>query len=99
LPELVQPVGHKVRNRISAQDIVLATEMPNNLSALNIFQGVISDFHHGQGPGVMVQFRVGETLFLARVTQYSAVKMGLVLGQTVFAIVKASAFDPAGIGS
>ena len=99
LPELVQPIGHKVRIRIAAQDIVLANKMPNGLSALNILQGVISDFHHGQGPGVMVQFKVGETFFLARVTQYSAVQMGLALGQTVFAIVKASAFDPAGIGS
>ena len=47
----------------------------------------------------MVQFRVGQTLFLARITQYSAGKMGLALGKTVFAIVKASAFDPAGIGT
>ena len=29
----------------------------------------------------------------------SAGKMGLALGKTVFAIVKASAFDPAGIGT
>jgi molybdate transport system ATP-binding protein len=47
----------------------------------------------------MVQFKTGETLFLARVTQYSAQKMGLAVGQTIFAIVKATAFDPAGIGT
>ena len=99
LPELSQPAGREVRIRIAAQDIILATEMPKGLSALNIFHGVITDMHQGQGPGVMVQFRVGQTLFLARITQYSAGKMGLALGKTVFAIVKASAFDPAGIGT
>jgi len=99
LPELSQPAGREVRIRIAAQDIILATEMPKGLSALNIFHGVITDMHQGQGPSVMVQFRVGQTLFLARITQYSAGKMGLALGKTVFAIVKASAFDPAGIGT
>ena len=99
LPELAQPEGRKIRIRIAAQDIVLASEMPKGLSALNILEGVISDLHQGQGPGVMVQFKVGRTLFLARVTQYSATQMGLVVGQRVFAILKASAFDPAGIGT
>ena len=47
----------------------------------------------------MVQFKVGETLFLARVTQYSAEKMRLRFGQSIFAVVKANAFDPAGIGT
>ena len=99
LPDLSQTVGRKIRIRIAAQDIILATEMPKGLSALNIFKGVITSMHRGQGPGVMVQFKVGETLFLARITQHSAKKMGLELGQNIFAIVKASAFDPAGIGT
>lgn len=99
LPELSQSVGRAVRVRIAAQDIILATEMPKGLSALNVLKGILTDMHRGQGPGVMVQFKVGETLFLARITQYSAGKMGLAKGQTVFAIVKASTFDPAGIGT
>ena len=101
LPELAQPEGRRIRIRIAAQDIVLASEKPKGLSALNILEGIISDLHQGQGQGqgVMVQFKVGETLFLARITQYSAERMGLVLRQRVFAIVKASAFDPAGIGT
>ena len=99
LPELSQPVGRKIRIRIAAQDVILATEMPKGLSALNIFKGVITGLHRGQGPGVMVQFKVGKTLFLARVTQYSAEQMRLKFGQNIFAVVKANAFDPAGIGT
>ena len=99
LPELSQTKGRSIRIRIPAQDIVLAREKPKGLSALNVFEGTITQLHAGQGPGVMVQFKTGETLFLARVTQYSAQKMGLAVGQTIFAIVKATAFDPAGIGT
>jgi molybdate transport system ATP-binding protein len=33
------------------------------------------------------------------VTQYSSRKMELAVGQNIFAIVKATAFDPAGIGT
>ena len=99
LPELSQTKGRSIRIRIPAQDIVLAREKPKGLSALNVFEGTITQLHAGQGPGVMVQFKTGETLFLARVTQYSAQNMGLAVGQTIFAIVKATAFDPAGIGT
>jgi molybdate transport system ATP-binding protein len=99
LPELSQTKGRSIRIRIPAQDIVLAREKPKGLSALNVFEGTITQIHAGQGPGVMVQFKTGETLFLARVTQYSSQNMGLAVGQTIFAIVKATAFDPAGIGT
>jgi molybdate transport system ATP-binding protein len=99
LPELSQAKGHNIRIRIPAQDIVLARERPRGLSALNVFEGTITQLHSGQGPGVMVQFKTGDTLFLARVTQYSAQKLELAVGQTIFAIVKATAFDPAGIGT
>ena len=99
LPELSQAKGHNIRIRIPAQDIVLARERPRGLSALNVFEGTITQLHPGQGPGVMVQFKTGDTLFLARVTQYSAQKLELAVGQTIFAIVKATAFDPASIGT
>lgn len=99
LPDTTHIVGRDIRLRIAAQDIVLAKERPRALSALNILKGKITGFHRGQNSGVMVQFKVGDTVFLARVTAYSAKKMGLVLNQKIFAIVKASAFDPAGVGT
>jgi molybdate transport system ATP-binding protein len=99
LPELTQNKGCTIRIRILAQDIVLARDKPSGLSALNVFEGTITQLHSGQGPGVMVQFKTGNTLFLARVTQYSSRKMELAVGQNIFAIVKATAFDPAGIGT
>jgi molybdate transport system ATP-binding protein len=99
LPELLQQEGSIIRIRIAAQDIILALRKPKEISALNILSGQISRIHQGQGPGVMVQFKVGKTLFLARLTQYSATRMDLKKGQNIFAIIKVSAFDPAGIGT
>jgi molybdate transport system ATP-binding protein len=99
LPELLQPEGRQIRIRIAAQDIILALKKPSEISALNILSGYISEIYKGEGLGAMVQFKVGETLFLARVTQHSADRMNLKNGKKIFAIVKASAFDPAAIGT
>lgn len=99
LPNLLQPEGSQIRIRIAAQDIILALKKPTEISALNILSGHISGIHQGEGLGAMVQFKVGETLFLARVTQYSANRMNLEVGKKIFAIVKASAFDPEAIGT
>ena len=97
LPELLQQEGSIIR--IAAQDIILALPKPKEISALNILSGQIYKIYKGQGPGVMVQFKVGKTLFLARLTRYSATRMDLERGQNIFAIIKVSAFDPAGIGT
>lgn len=99
LPDLDRPGGRKIRLRVAAQDIILATTKPTGLSALNILEGQISKIFQGSGPGVMVQFQVGPTRFLARVTRHSYDAMPLAEGMTIYAIVKASAFDPAGIGT
>lgn len=94
LPSTTRDVGAHVRLRIAAQDIILATEKPKGISALNVLEGQIVDVFSGKGPGAMVQFCVGKTLFLARVTKASLARMGLEPGAKIFAIIKASAFDP-----
>ncbi|MGB0798297.1 MAG: TOBE domain-containing protein, partial [Planktomarina sp.] len=99
LPDVNRPQGKKIRLRIAAQDIILATHKPVGLSALNILEGIITQVHQNDGRGAMVQFQVGATKFLARVTRHSVQKMQLAAGKTVYAIVKATAFDPAGVGT
>ena len=87
--------GKPVRVRAVAQDVILATEKPNGLSAVNIVQGRVSAIMAGKGPGVIVQLHLGtKTKLLARITKSSLTRLGLSQGQEVFAIVKASAFDP-----
>ena len=53
----------------------------------------------GDGPGAMVQLRLGEELLLARITQRSAVQLRLAVGASVFAVLKSVAVAPGDIGA
>lgn len=67
---------------------MLATEAPTGLSALNIFPARIEKLRQGDGPGVLVQLRIGTDLVLSRVTRRSANRMGLAVGQSCYAVLK-----------
>lgn len=99
LPQVPALLGDTIRLRIAAQDVILATREPKGLSALNVLKGPITAIHQGKGPGVAVQLMVGKAPLLARITKTSAKAMGLAVGQEVYAILKATAFDPAGVGT
>jgi molybdate transport system ATP-binding protein len=93
LPRLDEPVGTRLRLRVWARDVMLSKSSPEDLSALNILPGVIAET--GPPEGSIIQVRVdcnGEVL-LARVTRYSAERLGLVEGAPVFALVKSVALD------
>lgn len=99
LPDVAAAQGAWIRLRVAAQDIILATERPRGLSALNVLEGVVTTLVPGRGPGIAVGVRVGQTDLVARITAASAERMGLAPGMAVWAIVKATAFDPAGVGT
>ncbi|ABV95216.1 molybdenum import ATP-binding protein modC [Dinoroseobacter shibae DFL 12 = DSM 16493] len=88
LPLQRDPVGADLRVRIEAKDVLLATEAPTGLSALNIFPARIEKLRQGDGPGVLVQLRIGTDLVLSRVTRRSANRMGLAVGQSCYAVLK-----------
>ena len=54
VPRLAVPVGAPVRVRIRARDVMIATEQPRGLSALNILPGTIVAISPGEGPLVEV---------------------------------------------
>ena len=93
LPRLEAPVGTRLRLRVRARDVMLSKSAPEDLSALNILPGVVAET--GPPEGSIIQIRVdcnGEAL-LARVTRYSAERLGLVEGAQVYALVKSVALD------
>lgn len=98
LPGILGVLGQKVRLRIPAQDVILATEKPSGLSALNVLPVTITDMAEGRGPGVAVGLKAGDAQLLARVTRRSAQRMGLAPGRAVYAIIKATAVGPEDIG-
>ena len=88
LPHIDAAPGTQLRVRIHAQDIILARDRPTGLSALNILPATVTTLRLGDGPGALVQLRVGDDLLLARVTRRSAEALALRDGTPVYAILK-----------
>ncbi|WP_298970670.1 molybdenum ABC transporter ATP-binding protein [uncultured Roseobacter sp.] len=89
LPRVSQAPGTPLRVWIEAQDVMLATERPQGISALNILEVTVRELRLGAGPGAMVQLSFGNALILARVTRRSAQALALAPGRQVFAVLKA----------
>ena len=89
LPQVEAPVGARLRLRILAQDVMLATVRPEGISALNILSATVEEIRLGDGPGALVRLRVGEDLLLARLTRRSVLALGLTPGRAVYAVLKA----------
>ena len=89
VPEVEAPAGTRLRVQIAAQDVMLATREPRDISALNIFRARVRTLRMGDGPGALVQLDAGGDLMLSRITRRSVTTLGLREGQEVFAIIKA----------
>jgi len=99
LPRMDQPEGTRTRVRILAHDVMLATEPPRNISALNILRGEIVALREGGGPGVMAQVQCGSDRLLARVTRRSADALGLGTGKQVYAVIKTVSIARTDVGA
>ncbi len=98
LPKLPQEIGHQVRVRIAAHDVILSRDEPKGLSALNVLHGVIHAVRAGDGPGAIVSIDTASGRVLARVTRRSAQALGLDVGVSCYAIVKTVSVAPEDIG-
>jgi molybdate transport system ATP-binding protein len=93
VPRLAMAVAAPVRIRIRARDVMIATEQPRGLSALNILPGTIVAIAPGEGPAVEVRIDCDGATVLARITEQSRRTLGLQPGRKVFAVVKTISFD------
>ena len=98
LPRVDVPDGAVLRLRILAQDVMVATERPTGISALNILQARVGTIHLGDGPGAMVQLRVGDEVMLARLTRRSVAALDLKPGREVYAVLKAVSVAQENVG-
>jgi molybdate transport system ATP-binding protein len=99
LPKVEAAIGATLRVRIAAQDVMIALQRPDGISALNILPATVVALRMGDGPGAMVQLRLGEDLRLARITRRSALQLGLAVGMPVFVVLKSVAVAPGDIGA
>ena len=90
-------VGERLRIRVRARDVSLATERPQHVSVLNVFEGTVAGVSSAHGPQVDVSVDVGGTMIWSQITRKSLDDLSLQPGAKVFAMVKAVAIDrPAG---
>ncbi len=95
VPRLDVAVGAPVRLRIRARDVMVATERPRGLSALNVLPGRVVSVAADDGASVDVRLDCGGAALVARITRQSRQALGLEPGGAVFAVVKTVSFDRA----
>ena len=89
--------GAPARVRIRARDVMLATEEPRNISALNILRGTVTAIGDAGPSSVNVTLDCGGAAVLARITRKSAQGLGLAPGRAAFAVVKAVSVSGPGL--
>jgi molybdate transport system ATP-binding protein len=97
-PGIDAPLGTRVRIRIRARDVSLATERPRSISMRNILQGRVEAIDDHGGAIIEVRTRIGSRDILARVSRQARDEMALAIGQDIFLLVKAIAFDKRSMG-
>ncbi len=93
LPTLDMAPGSRIRIRVRARDVMLAKAAPQQISALNVFPGVVVDVSQRDGPIVDIKLDCSGDVVLARVTRLSLVKLGIAPGVRIHAVIKSVALD------
>lgn len=91
VPLIDRPAGARVTLRIHARDVAIAITRPENISIQNIFGAVIDEMEATDRQTVRIALRSGDCRLLSEVTQDSVARLGLKVGDTAFALVKAAA--------
>ena len=97
-PGVDTPIGARVRIRIRARDVTLATARPQGLSIRNILEGTVGAIEDRGGAIVEVHVRLNGRELLSRISRQALDEMNLQTGQPVFALIKAIAFDKRSMG-
>jgi molybdate transport system ATP-binding protein len=92
-PTIASPVGSRVRLRIPARDVVLATAPPTGLSVQNILRGTLTQLVNDGAGRTRVQLDVAGTAVLAELTTDAARRLGLKQGEEAYALVKSVGFE------
>ncbi|MGA7594211.1 MAG: molybdenum ABC transporter ATP-binding protein [Gallionella sp.] len=87
-----QPFGSRVRARVLARDVSIATQPPQGSSINNILNARIEEIRDEGPDRVIVRMKVGDShVLLSRITRRSRDHLGLVAGMDVCAQVKSVA--------
>ena len=87
VPRIPRAPGDWVRIRIDADDVMLALNRPEGVSANNILPATIAEISE-DGPHADVQLRIDGAHLIARITRRSRERLALAPGKAVFALIK-----------
>jgi molybdate transport system ATP-binding protein len=94
VPLLGAAIGSRIRVRIRAEDVMLATEEPRGISANNILACVVTAIGDSGPYHADVQLTCGQARLLARITKASVKRLALTPAMLVFAVAKSVIVDP-----
>lgn len=97
VPGQAGDAGRSVRVRIRARDVILATEKPQHISALNVFRGTVTSIAEADEIALYVNIDCGGDPIVARITRQSCAALAITPGTSVHVIVKALALTGAGM--
>ncbi len=83
----VEP-GRSVRLHLPERDVLIATQRPEGLSALNMLEGKVAAIEAEADGMARVRVLCGTDVVTSRITTFSVERLQLQLGMNVFAIVK-----------
>jgi len=89
--------GSRVRIRVRARDVLIATRRPQGLSAINISPGTVLEITPDGPADALVRIDCGGDVLVSRITRHSLLALDLAPGKRVFAVVKAVALDRSAI--
>jgi molybdate transport system ATP-binding protein len=86
--------GARVRVRIPAREVILASERPHGLSLHNVLAGLVSAVHHEAGDSyAIVQIAVGAVRLLAEVTRDAIDQLQIAAGKPLHALIKSVSIE------
>ncbi len=93
VPLRPEPGGARLRLRLRARDVAVATVLPVGLSTHNVLAATIGAVTAAGPHEAFVALVIGPTTVLARLAREAVDRLRLTEGRGVFALVKSTAFD------
>jgi len=93
IPAIEVAPDTRIRLRVQARDVALATKKPEGLSIRNVLTARILGIDLEESTFAEVLLAVGTQHLRARITREAVEELRLEIGQTVFALIKSVAFD------
>jgi molybdate transport system ATP-binding protein len=94
VPLMSRPEGARLRTHVRAEDVMIALERPQAISANNVLSATVSGLRESTPAHVDVRLLCGPTPLVARITRASCSRLNLRPGAQAFAIVKSVTVAP-----